>query len=176
MRPAKATPAPATISIVTAQIGRTPRGEWWVEATCEHGYPQVVGTPPVLEDSTPFPTLYWLSCPWLCEQAGAEESQGGAAQSAERLATEPQLAERMRRADAQYRARRAYAAGDEGDACANVGIAGLRDPVATKCLHAHLATALAGIDDPIGTELLARFGRSCPDVRCESLAPGEDVS
>jgi len=162
-------PTPADEAVVEAQLGRRPRGRWWVEARCGYGFPQVVGTPPDLGDAGPFPTLYWLSCPWLLGVVSQAESAGGASQWAARFATDPALATRMRAADAAYRARRAKAASPRPDPCADVGIAGQADPLATKCLHAHVAAALAGIDDPVGGGLLADAGRECPDGRCAAL-------
>ncbi len=162
-------PTPVDEVVVEAQLGREPRGRWWVEVRCGFGFPQVLGTPPALGDGGPFPTLYWLTCPWLAGDVSAAESAGGVSSWAARLAAEPELAERMRAADAVYRDRRAEAALPHPDPCAGVGIAGQRDPAATKCLHAHVAAALAGIADPVGRGLLDALGRECPDGRCAGL-------
>ena len=53
--------------------------------------------------------------------------------------------------------------------CVSVGIAGQRDPLGVKCLHAHLALALVGVDDPIGIHLLGEGDPVCPDRRCARL-------
>jgi len=119
----------------------------------------------VLPGGEPFPTLLWLTCPWLCQRAGAEESAGGADAWSARLADEPVLADRMRSADASYRLRRAEIAWGI-DPCAGTGIAGQRDSLSAKCLHAHIAAAIGGFDDPIGLGVLARADRECPDDRC----------
>ena len=162
-------PTPTDRAVVTAQLGREPRGLWRVAVHCAFGYPQAITTPPLVEDQTPFPTLHWLSCPWLAEGVSAEESAGGVARWAGRLAACPGLAGRMLAADARYREARAAASPTGTDPCPGVGIAGQRDPLATKCLHAHVAAALAGLDDPVGVELLDGFGRVCPDGRCADL-------
>ncbi|MBE0417429.1 MAG: DUF501 domain-containing protein [Coriobacteriia bacterium] len=164
-----AVPTPSDHATIVAQLGREPRGRWWVEVRCSFDYPQVIGTPPLLDGAVPFPTLYWLTCPWLVGGVSATESGGDVASWAGRLAADPALAERMRRADERYREHRAAASPFGDDPCPDVGIAGQRDSLATKCLHAHVATALAGIDDPVGAELLATLGRSCPDGRCVAL-------
>lgn len=156
-------------AVVTAQVGREPRGEWWIESRCRFGYPQVIGTPPLIEGVTPFPTLFWLTCPWLVGEVSAAESGGAVGEWAERLAAEPAVAARMRRADEVYRSRRAARSVSDVDPCDGVGIAGQRDPLATKCLHAHVAGALAGIDDPVGLAVLDGTGRWCPDTRCAAL-------
>jgi hypothetical protein len=152
---------------VVAQIGRVPRAPWRVEVRCSYGAPSVIATAPVLEDGSPFPTLYWLTCPFLLDVAARAESEGHVSAWADRLAEDHVLADRMRAADREYRSRRAAEPGR--DPSSGVGIAGQRDPLATKCLHAHIAAALAGIDDPIGTALTDQAGRECADFRCRLL-------
>lgn len=154
--------------IITAQLGREPRGAWRVRARCPFGRPTTIETSPRLEDGTPFPTLYYLTCPWLIEYVGGLESAGAAGEWAARLSTVDRLAERMRLADAEYRARRAAAAGG-CDPTPGVGIAGQSNPLATKCLHAHVATFLAGIDDPVGESVLSSMVTTCPDDICARL-------
>lgn len=153
--------------IVEAQIGRPPRGTWVVAARCPTGRPAVIQTAPVLDSGEPFPTLYWLTCPWLLRLVSAEESAGGASRWAENVACDPELQARVLMADSEYRARRVLAGGG-GDPCRG-GIAGQRGPGATKCLHAHAAAFLAGIADPIGEGVLASIERWCPDDLCAPL-------
>lgn len=122
----------------------------------------------MLEDGTPFPTLFWLTCPYLAEKAAAAESRGDATRWRKRLHTEPELAEQLDLADAALRQARASEA-NGSDRCAGVGIAGQRDSLGVKCLHAHVACALAGIQDPIGIALIEEFGDACEDERCRRL-------
>ena len=156
-------------ALVSAQLGRVPRGPWWVAARCAYGYPSVIVSPSRLADGTPFPAYAWLTCPHLLETLAAEESAGAAASWAQRAATDAQLAAALVAADGAVRAARVRESGRE-DACAEVGIAGQRDPLGVKCVHAHVALALVGIDDPIGTEELGKIEPTCSDVRCRSLA------
>lgn len=157
-------------ALLARQLGRPPRGEWRVATRCSHGAPVVVATAPLV-DGAPFPTLLWLACPLLVAVVSALESAGGVARQRERLAVDAALGERMRAADAAYRARRAEEGGGF-DPCAGTGIAGQRDPLATKCLHAHAAAWLAGIDDPVGENVLAGMDLECDDARC--LRAGEE--
>ncbi|MBE0477096.1 MAG: DUF501 domain-containing protein [Coriobacteriia bacterium] len=154
--------------LVRSQIGRAPRRPWRVAVRCRFGYPQVIATPSVLEDGSPFPTLYWLTCPYLARAASDQESAGGVAREAGVLAADRALATAMRAADAVYRTRRAEESGGS-DACEDVGIAGQRDPLATKCLHAHAAAALAGVVDPVGRRVLRPCGACCEDDECAAL-------
>ncbi len=160
-------------SLVAHQLGRAPRGRWRVAWRCEYGHPGVIVTAPLLEDGTPFPTLCYLTCPHLVERVAALESVGEVERWRRRLATDPVLAARLRAADVAYRAARTAEAGGE-DPTPDVGIAGQRDPLAVKCLHAHVASALAGIDDPIGVAVLRDVGYSCDDGRCGSLDDDEE--
>jgi len=156
--------------VVAAQIGRTPRGPWRVATRCLYDHPSSIAVAPRLDDGTPFPTLYWLTCPYLAGHIAQAESDGHVAQWATRLAEDPDLAQQMRSADERYRSLRAEEGGGI-DACAGVGIAGQADSCATKCLHVHVSARLAGIDDPIGRELLELWGTDCHDRRCDQLAP-----
>lgn len=79
------------------------------------------------------------------------------------------LAQRMLEADRRLRHLRAEESGGE-DACPDTGIAGQRDPLAVKCLHAHVALALAGLDDPVGIDTIERVGAECPDAECSTAS------
>ena len=63
--------------VVAAQIGRPLRAAANVVSRCHLGLPVVVQVPPLLDDGTPFPTLYWLSCPLAAKRVGRVESVGG---------------------------------------------------------------------------------------------------
>ena len=45
------------------QLGREPRATRAVAHRCSCGLPDVVQTNPRTEDGTPFPTMYYLTCP-----------------------------------------------------------------------------------------------------------------
>lgn len=160
--------------VVEAQLGREPRGRWRVARRCSFGWPQVLACAPRLEDGTPFPTLYWLSCPHLVEEVAVIESEGAADEWSERLSKDPSLRMAMLATDAQYRAARVME-GRGDDPCSLVGVAGQRDPFATKCVHAHVATTLAGLPDPIGDSVVRRVERECDCDRC-SLLLSRDIA
>jgi uncharacterized protein len=161
-------PASGESALVAAQLGREPRGPWRVAARCTRGFPSVIVSPGILEDGTPFPTHAWLTCPHLVELLSAEESCGAAAGWAERARVDPGLAARLAAADAVLRDVRARESGGV-DPCEAVGLAGQRGPLGVKCLHAHVALTLIGIDDPIGQAELEKLSPTCVDVRCDSL-------
>ena len=50
-------------AVIAAQLGRPPRGLLAVAHRCPCGLPDVAETSPRLADGSPFPTLYYLTCP-----------------------------------------------------------------------------------------------------------------
>lgn len=146
--------AAADTAAVRAQLGRPPRGVREVAHRCPCGLPSVVQTAPRLEDGTPFPTLYYLTCSRLCSRIGGLEADGRMREMQDRLAEDPELAAAYRRAHEAYLAER--------DAIeplgTDVSAGGMPDRV--KCLHVHVAHALAagpGVN-PFGDEALAELG------------------
>ena len=63
-------------SAVARQLGREPRGMVGVAHRCGCGEPDVVVTAPRLPDGTPFPTLYYLTCPRLTGAVSTLEADG----------------------------------------------------------------------------------------------------
>jgi hypothetical protein len=143
----------ADLAAVGAQLGRPPRGTRYVAHRCPCGLPDVVETTPRLADGTPFPTLFYLTCPRAVAGCSRLESAGLMRAQGERLVTEPELAARYRAAHEDYLARR-EAVGHVPE-IAGVSAGGM--PGRVKCLHVHLAHTLAvgpGVN-PIGDETLA---------------------
>jgi len=156
--------------IVALQLGRPPRGHWRVAVRCPHDRPCVISVAPLLEDGTPFPTTFWLTCPHLGEAVSKLESTGETAAWTDRIAGDAALTAAMTAADAAYRVARAAEAGG-ADPVPSVGVAGQADPLVVKCLHARLAAFLAGIADPIGAAMPdglreSGAGTVCRDDRC----------
>ncbi len=77
---------------VAAQLGRPARALRAVAHRCPCGHPSVVQTSPRLEDGTPFPTLYYLTCSRLSSWIGRLEASGRMREMTERLAEDPVLA------------------------------------------------------------------------------------
>lgn len=170
-------PAPATAAdaaAVAAQLGRAPRGLRAVAHRCPCGNPDVVETSPRLPDGTPFPTLYYLTCPRANSAIGTLEANGVMKEMTARLAADPELAAAYRAAHEDYLARRDAIAELPGFPSAG----GMPDRV--KCLHVLVAHALAagpGVN-PLGDEalgMLPEWWRKGPCVTTEETGePGED--
>lgn len=151
-------------NIVAAQIGRPPRGLRGVAHECSCGLPDVVETAPRLEDGTPFPTVFYLTCPRAVAAVSRLEASGLMREMTQRLATDPELAERYEAAHRDYLTRRDAIEVLQGAPSAG----GMPDRV--KCLHVLVAHSLAagpGVN-PFGDEALALigedWGRSGPCV------------
>ena len=159
---------PADLAAVGAQLGRPPRGVLAVAHRCPCGLPDVVTTAPRLDDGTPFPTLYYLTCPRATGEVSTLESQGLMRAMTERLAGDPGLAASYRRAHERYLARRA----ELGDVPEIAGVSAGGMPDRVKCLHVLVAHALAEGPgaNPLGDEGLAAlppWWRQGPCVRVE---------
>jgi hypothetical protein len=127
------------MAAVAAQLGREPRAVVGVAHRCPCGLPDVVETAPRLPDGTPFPTLYYLTCPRAAAAVGTLESTGTMAAMTERLRDEPELAAAYRRAHGAYVAARERLG--VVPRIAGVSAGGMPDRV--KCLHVLIAHALA---------------------------------
>jgi hypothetical protein len=136
-------------------------------------HPTVITSPSLLDDGTPFPTMAWLTCPWLNDRVSKIESAGGVLDWRTRVEGDPAIGHALRAADVAFREART-AEGGGRDGCEAVGIAGQRDPLKVKCLHAHVALVLIGIGDPVGMGVLAGIDQECADDRCATLVTAGD--
>jgi uncharacterized protein len=143
----------ADAAAVEAQLGRPPRDTVAVAHRCPCGLPDVVATAPRLADGTPFPTLYYLTCPRAASEVGTLESSGLMREMTDRLANDDGLAAAYRSAHESYlAARKRY--GDVPE-IAEISAGGM--PTRVKCLHVLVAHSLAegaGVN-PLGDEALA---------------------
>lgn len=140
-------------AVVAAQLGRAPRAIRQVAHRCACGNPDVVETSPRLPDGTPFPTLYYLTCPRAAAAIGTLEASGLMREMTERVQTDDWLAAAYRQAHEGYLARRAQI----GQVPEIAGISAGGMPNRVKCLHVLVGHALAagpGVN-PLGDEALA---------------------
>lgn len=157
------------LAAVAAQLGRTPRGAQSVAHRCPCGQPDVVQTVPRLADGTPFPTLYYLTCPRATGAVSGLESAGRMKEMNARLAEDPELAEQYRRAHESYLAQRERI----GHVAEIAGVSAGGMPTRVKCLHVHLGQALAegpGVN-PFGDEVRAAIGEWWRDGPCVPAEP-----
>lgn len=143
----------AELRVMDAQLGRPVRGVAGVAHFCECGLPDVATTYPRLPDGSPFPTMFYLTCPRVNSAIGTLEASGLMADMQQRLDADPELARRYGEAHIDYLERRT-ALGDVPE-ISGISAGGMPDRV--KCLHvlvAHALAAGAGVN-PLGDEALA---------------------
>jgi uncharacterized protein len=140
--------------VVAAQIEREPRAPVVVLSRCHLGMPVVIGVPPFLDDGTPFPTSFWLTCPLAVRRIGRVEAGGGVGEAEVRLADDAEFAAAYRSAMERYEAdREARIPPDHPGPRPTGGVGGSHGGV--KCLHAHYADHAAGNQNPIGAGVAA---------------------
>jgi hypothetical protein len=141
--------------VVATQLGREPRAIRDVAHRCPCGNPDVIETSPRLPDGTPFPTLYYLTCPRAVAAVGTLEASGLMRNMTDRLRADADLATAYRKAHERYLARREQIGHvDEIDGISAGGM-----PNRVKCLHVLVAHSLAsgrGVN-PLGDEALDRL-------------------
>ncbi len=152
---------PADERAIHEQLGRPPRSIHAVGHRCPCGNPDVVTTEPRLDNGTPFPTTFYLTCPRAASAIGTLEASGLMKDMSERLAADEELAAGYRSAHEAYLAAREQIereAGLDVPEIAGISAGGMPDRV--KCLHVLAGQSLAqgrGVN-PLGDEVLDLLG------------------
>lgn len=176
-------PTEQDATVVIEQLGRKPRGFLGTAKRCRYGFPQVIVNHPVYtegEEPQVFPTLYWLTCPYLQRETARLESAGKIGEFQAMVSEDQELNQRMATAHEEYARQRMevvptavqeamernYA--KRYKVLRDSGIGGIRSQEGIKCLHTHLAHYLAGGNNPAGhwtaTQICDVNG--CPTGRC----------
>ena len=144
--------------LAARMLGRPPRGASAVAVRCAWGLPAVLRVDPQLEDGTPFPTIFWLTCPLASRAVGRLEASGVMRDLSEAVRQDPELAADYAAAHERYvAARNELGPRVPGDPSAG----GM--PGRVKCLHALYSHHLATRDNPIGAWVAERVEpMACP--------------
>jgi hypothetical protein len=159
---------------VARQLGRAPRAFHRVAVRCPWGMPAVTEQAPYDDAGAPFPTTYYLTCRHLIAAVSRIEAAGGVERWSAAVAADPGLAADLARATAQqvlirHRLAEGRTGADEG-AVLDSGIGGSRNPTRLKCLHAHVAFALACPGYSVGECVLAELPERWPAGGCCAVA------
>jgi hypothetical protein len=137
---------------------------------CPHGLPAVTEQVPYDADGEPFPTTYYLTCPYLVAAVARIEAAGGVERWSTAVAGDPALFESLEHAtEAQRRIRHELAGGNrgkDGGRSLDLGIGGSRSPANLKCLHAHVAYALARPPYELGERIIGELEPMWPTDEC----------
>jgi uncharacterized protein len=143
---------------VERQLGRPPRAFRRVVVRCPFGRPAVTEQAPLDDAGEPFPTTFWLTCPYLVAAVSRIEAAGGVERWSRAAAEDPELRASLERANDEQRRIRPEL---------DVGIGGARAGAASlKCLHAHVAFALARPGYELGERVVAEIDPLWPGVCC----------
>lgn len=157
-------------AVVERQLGRTPRAFLRVAVRCPFGAPAVTVQAPYDSDGEPFPTTYYLTCRHLVAAVSRLEASGGIERWTAAVENDPSLAASLAAAtEDQQAVRRELAGGmvgQEGGASLELGIGGSARPEKLKCLHAHVAFALARPGYELGERIVAELDAVWPDRCC----------
>ena len=156
--------SPEDLAAVSAQLGRPVRGVVAVAHRCACGLPDVVKTAPRLPDGTPFPTLYYLTCPRATSAIGTLEADGVMRDMSEQLLEDAELAKAYVQAHEQYIAQR-----EEIETVSEIsGISAGGMPDRVKCLHVLVGHSLAAGDgvNPLGDDALEMLERMLGSLDC----------
>lgn len=157
-------------SLVARQLGREPRAFRRVVVRCPWGRPAVTEQSPYDAAGNPFPTTYYLTCRSLVAAVSRLEAAGGVERWSARATDDPELRHSVEHATAEQAAiRTALADGERGlddGASLDSGIGGSRNPLQLKCLHAHVAYALAQPGYVLGERVLGEIRPLWPEGRC----------
>ena len=145
-------------AFVERQLGRPPRAFRGVVVRCPFGRPAVTEQEPYDVRGEPFPTTYWLTCPHLVAQVSRLEAAGGVERWTHAAAEDPTLQASLERANDEQRRLRPEL---------DLGIGGARAGAGSlKCLHAHVAFALARPGYELGERIVAELEPLWPQVCC----------
>ena len=145
------------LAVVERQLGRRPRAFRAVAVRCPYGRPAVTEQAPFDEDGRPFPTQFYVTCPFLVAQISRLEAAGGVDAWTRAAAADPVLRASLERAQLEQRELRPELA---------AGIGGSTRAGSLKCLHAHAAFALARPGYVLGERIVEDVGALWPVDAC----------
>ncbi len=173
---------PSDLTLVSGQMGGRrfdPSGVVQIAVRCPWGVPQVLKCAP-FRGWWPFPTTFWLSCPWLIKAAGALESENGVSRLEDFLRGDRsawidyQMSHGVLRVSMIPEARRSFMRKYRRplwDVLRKGGIGGIdygrSEDLSVKCLHLQIASWLALGHHPGGSWLRENLPEThCHDRRC----------
>ena len=161
-------------AVVARQLGRAPRAFRRVVVRCPYGRPAVTEQAPYDDHGSPFPTTYYLTCPHLVAAVARLEAAGGVEHWSRAAEEDAELHASLEDATEEQRRIRRELAGKErgldGGASLELGIGGSRNPAELKCLHAHVAYALARRGYALGERILEELAEPWSSSQCCSEA------
>ncbi len=142
---------------VEIQLNRKVRSNVNVVAKCHFDLPVVVDVPKNLDDGTPFPTMYWLTCPMYVKKVSTLESNGMVKDLDKQLVDNKKLNKLWRKRQKSYENERNKKYKNLTNTISPIGgVGGTTKSI--KCLHSHLADELVSGENVIGKVVLESVG------------------
>jgi hypothetical protein len=160
--------------IIESQLNRKIYNVMDISKRCCYGYPQVIKSYP-LKAGVPFPTLYWLTCPYLIKVVSDMESEGKISELQNIISKDENLKSEFVEAHKSEIKERFRIAENEIlklpevmiQKMKNTGIGGIKNFETVKCLHLHLASFLGGTKNPVGRIVWGKISsKECFDKQC----------
>jgi len=149
--------------IVEQQIGRKLRSKSEISCRCHLNIPAVIKVPPKLNDGTPFPTTYWLTCPMFNKKIGTLESHGLIKDLDNEITNNPDLKKQWKSRQISYEQERENLEINDLGPQASGGVGGAKKSI--KCLHSHTADELSTGQNVIGKIVIESIGVfNCEEV------------
>lgn len=136
---------------------------------CPFSMPAVLKVVPFDQKRGVFPTIYWLSCPYLVKKVSQLEDRGLIGELTERLKKDDEFKKRINHCHRRYAEQRRSLltaedlrsvkkrSSDILEVLSTSGIGGIREKKGIKCLHAHLADYLINGENPVGEIIRAQL-------------------
>ncbi|HEY3374446.1 MAG TPA: DUF501 domain-containing protein [Candidatus Aquicultor sp.] len=160
--------AQGDVETIEKQLKRHARGIRRVASRCVLGCPEVLESDVFVDAGTPFPTLFWLSCPLKVKEVSKLEDAGWSERLQREITQDGRLCEEILTAHIDYMARRRKAATGVDHPVLTTGVGGVHDLRGVKCLHAHYAHYLATGKNPIGRMVDEQLGSISCQRRCDT--------
>jgi hypothetical protein len=144
-------------AVVERQLGRSPRAFRRVALRCPWGRPAVTEQWPVDSEGARFPTTFYVTCRYLVAAISRLEAAGGVERWTRAVDEDASLRSSLERANDEQRRLRPEVPG---------GIGGSTRGGSLKCLHAHVAFALARPGYELGERILAEVDAPWPESGC----------
>lgn len=166
--------------VVVNQLDREPRGVLGVPLRCSYGYPQIIANRSINYEGEAikvFPTVFWLTCPYLKKAVSQLESGGMISEVETKIAEDPDFAAAVEQGHAEHAKLRQvlFPANVQESLAKNypkefqvlkeTGVGGIRARDGVKCLHAHFADYLVRGKNVIGELVLNKLSQ---EVECSS--------
>jgi hypothetical protein len=160
------------VEIVSLQLQSKITNLHSVIKRCKYGYPVAIQSLPYKKENgkiLPFPTTFWLTCPYLKREISKLESSGYISKARELLNDKDILKKFEEARNITIKTRMSMVNKDFKyySYLENLGIAGSKNDLFVKCLHVHVANYFKTKINPIGKWVLEKLEKEeCSDCEC----------